>query len=112
MQKIVGDELRPPDGKDPTGVDQARSQLDTAYEVLDARLADHAYAGGDTFTLADCAIVPPLFYTRAIHRWTQPNITRYYRELLNRPSVARVVEDARPYRELFPLPWPADQDDV
>ena len=27
--------------------------------------------------------------------------------LLRRESVARVVDEARPYRELFPLPWPA-----
>ena len=49
-------------------------------------------------------MLPPLFYLRAIHRWEQPNITRYYGELAGRPSIARVVEEARPYRELFPLP--------
>ena len=59
------------------------------------------------------AIFPDLFYLWAIHRWdadAQPNITRYYRDLLARPSVARVVDEARPYRDVFPLPWPADQD--
>ena len=63
--------------------------------------------------MADCAIFPVLFYTRAIHRWDEgghANITRYYRDLLARPAIARVVEEARPYREVFPLPWPADQD--
>ena len=110
MQKIVGDELRPADGRDRVGVEQARESLDTAFGVLDARLAEHPYAGGDAFTLADCAMFPPLFYLRAIHRWEPPNITRYYGELAGRPSIARVVEEARPYRELFPLPWPPDQD--
>jgi glutathione S-transferase len=112
MQKIVGDELRPEGGRDPVGVADARRALDTAYGVLDARLADRRWAGGETFTVADCALFPPLFYLRAIHRWEQPNIRRYYRDLLARPSVARVVEEARPYRELFPLPWPADQDSL
>ena len=28
--------------------------------------------------------------------------------LLQRPSVARVIDEARPYRHLFPLKWPAD----
>jgi glutathione S-transferase len=113
MQKIVGDELRPEGRRDPEGVAEARRHLDTAYGVLDSRLADQARAGGPTFTIADCAIFPPLFYTRAIHRWgdgAHPNITRYYRHLLARPSVARVVEDARPLRHLFPLAWPEDQD--
>jgi glutathione S-transferase len=115
MQKIVGDELRPEGRRDPEGVAEARRALDTAYGVLDARLADRPWAGGETFTVADCAIFPPLFYTRAIHRWdtvAQRNITRYYRDLLARPSVARVVDEARAYRALFPLPWPADQDEL
>jgi glutathione S-transferase len=115
MQKIVGDQLRPEGRRDPEGVAEARRALDTAYGVLDDRLADHPWAGGDTFTLADCAAFPPLFYLRAIHRWdggAHANVTRYYRDLTGRPSIARVVEEARPFRELFPLPWPADQDDL
>ena len=39
-----------------------------------------------------------------------PHLTRYYRTLAKRPSFARVISDARPYRHLFPLPWPADFD--
>jgi glutathione S-transferase len=114
MQKIVGDQLRPPGANDAFGEAEARSLLDTAYGVLDTRLAAHPWAGGPTFTIADCAAFPPLFYLRAIHRWApaHANLTRYYRDLLGRPSIARVVEEARPYRHLFPLPWPADQDEV
>ncbi len=114
MQKIVGDTLRPEGRTDPQGVDDARRALDTAYAVLDTRLADRPWAGGETFTIADCAAFPDLFYLRAIHRWTagHANITRYYRDLLARPAVTRVVEEARPLRSLFPLPWPDDQDAI
>jgi glutathione S-transferase len=114
MQKIVGDELRPEGGRDPEGVAEARRALDSVYAVLDARLADQPWAGGATFTVADCASFPALFYTRAIHRWDRAhaNLTRYYRDLLARPSIARVVDEARPYREVFPLPWPPDQDEL
>jgi hypothetical protein len=48
-----------------------------------------------------------------VHRWDEinhPNITRYYRELVHRPSVARVVDEARPFRDLLPMAWPADVD--
>jgi glutathione S-transferase len=113
MQKIVGDNLRPDGRTDPEGVAEARRTLDTAYTILDAQLADNAWTSGAAFTLADCAAAPALFYTRVIHRWNehdQPNITRYYRDLLDRASVARVVEEARPYRELFPMSWPSDVD--
>jgi glutathione S-transferase len=115
MSKIVTNQLRPEGRDDPDGVAEARRLLDTAYGVLDARLADRPWAGGATFTVADCAIFPPLFYTWAIHRWDtsgHANITRYYRDLLARPSVARVVEEARPFRHVFPLPWPEDQDEL
>ena len=115
MQKIVGDSLRPEGREDPEGVAEARRLLDTAYGVLDARLADRPWAGGTAFTVADCATFPALFYLRAIHRWdadAHANITRYYGELLARPSIARVVEEARPFRDVFPLPWPADQDEL
>lgn len=113
MQKIVGDSLRPDGRTDPEGVEEARRTLETAYGVLDAQLADKPWIAGATFTLADCAAAPALFYTRAIHRWDDaghPALARYYRELVRRPSVARVIDEARPYRELFPLPWPAGVD--
>ena len=73
----------------------------------------NAFLAGDTFTIADCAAAPGLFYALAIHPWdegTHPQLTRYYRALAQRPSFAKVIADARPYRHLFPLPWPADFD--
>jgi glutathione S-transferase len=92
----------------------ARAILGRAYGVLEEQLAATGgwLAGGD-FSIADCGAGPALFYTRAVHRWDeegQPAITAYYRRLLGRPSFARVVEEARPYREIFPPGWPADQD--
>lgn len=115
MQKIVGDTLRPEGGEDPEGVAEARRMLDTAYPVLDAQLSREAWTAGATFTMADCAAAPALFYARVVHRWDeeeQPNITRYYRELVQRASVARVIDEARPYRDLFPMVWPEDVDVV
>lgn len=114
MQRIVGDELRPDGARDPLGVAEARAALDTAYRLLDAQTGyTGAWLSGADFTLADCGAAPTLFYARAVRPWDEaerPNLTRYYRDLMHRPSVVRTVDDARPYRELFPLPWPADVD--
>jgi glutathione S-transferase len=115
MQKIVGDSLRPEGRTDPEGVAQARAQLDTAYGVLDDQLRDRDWLAGDAFTVADCAAAPALLYCRAVHRWDAdacPAVTRYVRALLGRPSVARVIDEARPYRAIFPLPWPDDFDEL
>jgi glutathione S-transferase len=110
MQKIVADGLRAPGQEDPTGVADARAQLDRAYALLDGHLADaDAWIAGDAFGLADCAAAPALFYARVVHRWDErehPRLTRYFARVRARPSVARVIDEARPYRPLFPLPWP------
>jgi glutathione S-transferase len=109
MQKIVGDSLRPEGSADPAGVAEARATLDRAYAVLDAHLAGTVWAAGPAFTLADCAAAPALFYARVVHRWDEDgleNLTRYYAALTARPSVARVIDEAREYRDVFPLPWP------
>lgn len=119
MQAIVADGLRPADGRDPLGVEQARATLDTAYALLDDHLAATSADGGgwlagDRFTLADCAAIPALFYARVVHPWDERRLralTRGYGALVRRPSAARVIEEARPYRELFPLPWPDHADD-
>ncbi len=113
MQKIVADHLRAEPDRDPVGVEQARATLDQVYGLLDDRLKATAWAAGETFSIADCAAAPALFYARIVNRWDESrraDLTRYYRALMHRPSVTRVIEEARPYRGLFPLPWPADAD--
>lgn len=86
----------------------AAEKLDLAYAWLEARLAGRTWAAGEHFSLADCAAAPTLFYAD----WTQPipatlPLLRAYRaRLLARPSFARAVEEARPYRHLFPLGAP------
>jgi glutathione S-transferase len=112
VQKIVGDALRPPDAKDPHGVSQAHATVDLAYATLDRQLNGRDHDGwltGDDFTLADCAAAPALHYADVVHpldRDTHPALAAYFDRALTRSSVARVVEEARAYRELFPLPWP------
>lgn len=108
MQVIVSDVLRPEASRDRYGVDRARADLDRIYGWLDHALEAREWATGQDFTLADCAAAPSLFYAD----WAHPIADRYatlraYRaRLLARPSVARCVEGARPYRAYFPLGAP------
>lgn len=90
------------------GLAIARERLARAYGWLEARLAGRQWATGAAFTMADCAAAPFLFYAD----WVLPMAADYpvlhaYRaRLLQRPSFARAVEAARPYRSLFPLGAP------
>lgn len=108
QSKFVFDALRPPEERDPHGVEEARKMLDTSYAWLDKRMKDRTWAIGDAFTLADCAAAPSLFYAD----WTHPipenygNLISYRQRLLKRPSFARAVDEARPYRHYFPLGAP------
>jgi glutathione S-transferase len=111
VQAIVADTFA--EHSSEPAVTRARGRLDMAYGMLETQLAQHEFLAGDSFTIADCAAAPGLFYALAIHAWDEgahQQLTRYYRALAQRPSFARVITDARPYRKLFPLPWPADFD--
>jgi len=111
MQKFVFDCMRPAEVRDPTGVQEAADVLDRAYAWLDKLLDGRAWAAGDDFSLADCAAAPSLFYAD----WVRPipdrlaNLRDYRRRLLARPSFARAVDEARPYRAYFP-PGAPDRD--
>jgi len=109
MQKIVLDNLRPEGSGDAYGVEEARGKLDLIYPVLDRQLRGNEWLAGPDFTLADCSAAPGLFYARALRRWDEDalaDLTRYYEALTAHPSVARVIDEARPFRSFFPLPWP------
>jgi glutathione S-transferase len=111
MQAIVLDHRRPPAQRHAPTVAEARAALVAAYRWLDRRLAGRAWAAGDAFGLADCAAAPALFYAD----WVEPiphdcpHAAAYRRRLLARPSVARAVDEARPYRAHFP-PGAPDRD--
>jgi len=111
MQKIVGDYLRAPESRDEFGVSQARAGLHTAYRWLNDTLSGREWAAGADLSMADCAAAPSLFFAD----WVQPidtsfvNLRAYRQRLLARPSFARAVDEARPYRSFFP-PGAPDRD--
>jgi glutathione S-transferase len=108
QQKVVFDSLRPTDSRDPHGVADARRMLETSYRWLDGVMKDREWATGNTFTLADCVAAPALFYADWTHEIAEEfdNVRAYRHRLLARPSFARAVDEARPFRHFFPLGAP------
>jgi glutathione S-transferase len=111
MNWIVQDFLRAPETRDPQTVSNGRNLLDASYRWLDERMANRQWACGDAFGLADCAAAPSLFYADWVHPIAEEleHVRAYRRRLLARPSFARAVDEARPYRKLFP-PGAPDRD--
>ena len=57
-----------------------------------------------TFTMADCAAAPALFYSDKLAplAGTYPNLAAYLDRLKQRPSYARTLKEAEPYMQFFP----------
>jgi len=108
MQPAVNHALRPEGKGDPYGAEQGRNNLRLAYDWLEGNLPDGGWAAGDTFSLADCAAAPALFYADWVEEIGdgRPKVKAYRSRLLAHPQVVRVVDEARPYRPYFPLGAP------
>lgn len=103
FQPIVNDRLRPADQRDPLSVEMARGNLRHAYAVLEEKLAGRTWAVGQAFSMADCAAAPALFYAALAEPLNDFPVTAAYRQrLLDRPSVARAVNEAKPFFHMFP----------
>jgi glutathione S-transferase len=104
MQKIVGDRLRPRDQTDPFGVEECRAQLRNSYAIVEEDMQGKTWAVGESFTMADCAASPALFYANKVEPFGDrfPAVKRYHDRLLARPSFARVIQEAGPYFKFFP----------
>lgn len=108
MQHAVNAALTGDPTKRAEGLAWAADKLEKAYAWLEGEWPSRTWAAGDSFTMADCAAAPALFYAD----WTHPIAANYpllraYRaRLLARPSFAQAVEGGRPYRHYFPLGAP------
>lgn len=108
MQLAVTAKLGQLPMKSEDGLALAQQRLARAYAWLEGELEGKPWAAGEAFSLADCAAAPSLFYAD----WVQPigdahpRLRAYRSRLLQRPSFARAVEEARPFRPLFPLGAP------
>lgn len=112
VQAIVGEHLPFITQKpDPMRIDRAKNQLSVIYQWLNEKLPEDGWACGAEFTLADCAAAPSLFYADWVHPIPDDcvRVKAYRARALARPSVARCVDDARPYRHFWTL-GPTDRD--
>jgi glutathione S-transferase len=108
VQKSVSEALRTEGARKEEAMAEACQALDTAYAWSEERLSGRTWAAGESFTMADCAAAPSLFYADWIHQIGPdfPLLREYRSRLLARPSFARAVDEARPYRHYFPLGAP------
>jgi len=103
FQQIVGERMRPDDKHDPFGVEQNRAKVSEGYGLIQP-MVEGPWAMGEAFTLADCAALPALYYADyAVSLDAWPALRAYLDRLKARPSVARVLAEAEPWFQYFPL---------
>lgn len=100
--RLAGARLRPE--RDHVGIAQALAMIAAAVDLVEKTMAGRAWAAGETFSLADCAAAPSLFYADLQQPFAaaHPNAAAYLARLKARPSFARVLEEAAPYLHLVP----------
>jgi glutathione S-transferase len=103
MQKIMGDVLRAPGHNDAAGVEQAGTRMRTAYDFAEQQMTNRTWANGADFSMADCSAAPALFYANRVQPLQQhPNLAAYLERLMQRPSYARALAEAKPYFDMLP----------
>jgi glutathione S-transferase len=104
FQQVVAERLRPADKHDPYGAEQNRAAIRQGYDLIAPMIEGEGWAMGEAFTAVDCAALPALFYADygvPLAGW--PSLAAYLGRLKARPSVARVLAEAEPYFQYFPL---------
>ncbi|GIL40758.1 glutathione S-transferase family protein [Roseiterribacter gracilis] len=105
MQDFVAQHLRPGAERDARTLADMQTRLRRAYDLIEARMPARPWAASADFSMADCAAAPSLFYAACVLPFppTHTKLIAYYERLMARPSVQRVLEDARPFFQYFPL---------
>ena len=103
FQQVVSERMRPDGKHDPFGAEQSRAAIRAGYDLL-APMIKGPWAIGETFTIADCAALPALYYADyAVPLAAWPGLAAYLERLKSRPSIARVLAEAEPFFKYFPL---------
>lgn len=105
MQRYIAQLLRPEAQRDAKAQADAVNLLGMAYDMIEGRMGAHDWAADHGFSMADCTAAPSLFYATTIRPLSDGHgrLSAYFERLMARPSVAKAIEQARPFFQYYPL---------
>jgi glutathione S-transferase len=105
MQRFIGQQLRPQAERDTRTLAETLAALASAYDTIEKKFQGRIWAANESFGIADCAAAPALFYAAIVAPFpsSHTNLASYFERLMARPSVRRVIREARPYFKFFPF---------
>lgn len=73
---------------------KAFKYIDASFEYLDKHLEERHFICGEDFTMADCAVIPALFYARYVYPFAEhENIRAYWLRVSERDSVKKMLNE-------------------
>ena len=98
VSTLIFQDMKPESERDQERIDTAKFRIETMYGFMEEEFAKQSFSNGETFGMADCAAVPPLFYAQLKAPFNEyQNVCGYWDRLASRPSVRRVLEEAEPH---------------
>jgi glutathione S-transferase len=83
--------------RDDEKAERSRRYVQLTYSHWDKRLATQPWLCGASFTMADCAAIPAMYYAQTAAPFaTFTNIAAYWQRALARPSYKRVLAEFEP----------------
>lgn len=95
---LIFESWKLPGQRDMDLIDRATEKVGIMYRYLDDHLQGRSFLAGDSFTLADCAAIPPLYYARAFADLASvENLQAYWDRVSRRPAFVRLQKEAEPF---------------
>jgi len=99
FQTIYFDSLKPESERDPKRVASAVKTQQTVLRFFEREVGRGPWLLGETFSMADCALAPPLGYMRGSDMLNEfPNLAAYLNRVVERPSFARALAQLKAYK--------------
>ncbi len=92
-QMFIGLIRTPPEKRDPVAIENERTTVAAAFDILDRHLAKRDFVAGSNFTIGDIplGILAYRWLNLPIERPQQPNLRTWYERLLTRPGYTKYV---------------------
>ncbi len=95
---LIFESWKPEEQRDSEMMAKASEKIGIMYRYMEDQLAQTEFLAGDTFTMADCAAMPVLFYANSFAPFGGfDHIHRYWESVSQRPAFLKLKQEAEPY---------------
>ena len=76
---------------------KAFKYIEASFDYLDEHLSERQFICGKSFTMADCAVIPSLFYARYVYPFAEhENIRGYWLRVSEKPCFKQLMAQVEP----------------